>query len=62
MSLRKWMGRHTGAHGLQVRFPQACDLPALMSLEQSKWEVQRAASEAMLLQRIETFPQLNCAS
>lgn len=43
---------------LQVRFLRPEDIPALMALEQSKWEPNQAAGAEQLLERIHTHPDL----
>ncbi|MGZ3241659.1 MAG: hypothetical protein ACXWJK_15755 [Burkholderiaceae bacterium] len=43
----------------QTRFLEPKDIHALMLLEQSKWEPQQAASSAMMLEWIRTYPELS---
>lgn len=42
----------------QTRFLETQDIPALMALEHSKWEPHQAAGSAMMLERIQTHPEL----
>jgi hypothetical protein len=43
---------------LQTRFLEPKDLPALMALEHSKWEPHQAASDTVILARIQAYPDL----
>lgn len=43
----------------ETRFLKPDDVPALLKLEQSKWEPEQAADGAVLLKRIQAFPKLS---
>lgn len=43
----------------QTRFLEPGDIPALMVLEQSKWEPRQVANSEMMLQRIKAYPELS---
>jgi len=53
ISARPVMGEHVHA-----RFLSHCDLSTLIELEHEKWHIDQAASEAELIARIDTHPDL----
>ncbi|MFL9923002.1 fatty acid desaturase family protein [Herbaspirillum lusitanum] len=54
-------GKRTAGKRMETRYLQRQDVPALLELEQSKWEPNQAADAQTLQDRIRAFPTLSMA-